>query len=148
LEEAEGECAVLKRKQQQGTKELTRELQQCRKRLEQLEAGGSLGSRTDSSSSLEENGTNGVEPQMLIEHIGKLQTKNTKLNEKIEFLEEHSRTLLLEVQRKTKLVQELILRQETGALSSRVHDLNKVNAYFNLQLFSLNILKLVSIIIK
>jgi hypothetical protein len=122
----EGECAVLKRKQQQSTKELTRELQQCRKRLEQLEAGGSLGSRTNSSSSLEETGSNGVEPQMLIEHIGKLQSKNTKLNEKIDFLEEHSRTLTLEVQRKTKLVQELIVRQETGALSSRVYDLNKV----------------------
>ncbi|XP_059486143.1 coiled-coil domain-containing protein 186 isoform X2 [Neocloeon triangulifer] len=133
LEEVEGECAVLKRKQQLGTKELTRELQQCRRRLEQLEAGGSLGSRTNSSSSLEDNNqtasTNGgtVEPQMLIEHIGKLQNKNSKLNEKVEFLEEHSRTLLLEVQRKTKLVQELVLRQETGALSSRAHDLNKLD---------------------
>ncbi|XP_065352629.1 coiled-coil domain-containing protein 186-like isoform X2 [Cloeon dipterum] len=133
LEEVEGECAVLKRKQQLGTKELARELQQCRKRLEQLEAGGSLGSRTNSSSSLEDSGggggvapTNGVEPHLLIEHIGKLQTKNTKLNEKIEFLEEHSRTLLIEIQRKTKLVQELVMRQETGALSSRVYDLNKL----------------------
>ncbi|CAB3375959.1 Hypothetical predicted protein [Cloeon dipterum] len=145
LEEVEGECAVLKRKQQLGTKELARELQQCRKRLEQLEAGGSLGSRTNSSSSLEDSGgggggvatTNGVEPHLLIEHIGKLQTKNTKLNEKIEFLEEHSRTLLIEVQRKTKLVQELVMRQETGALSSRVYDLNKVRCRFSFNFINL-----------
>lgn len=57
LEDSQGENAVLKRKQQISLKEMTKELQQCRKRLETYEAASpsnSLGptSRTDSNASL------------------------------------------------------------------------------------------------
>lgn len=57
LEDSEGENAVLKRKHQLSLKEMTRELQHCRKRLETFETaspGSSLDptSRTGSSTSL------------------------------------------------------------------------------------------------
>ena len=57
LEDSQGENAVLKRKQQLSMKEMTRELQQCRKKLETFETSVpynslSVTSRTESNISL------------------------------------------------------------------------------------------------
>lgn len=72
-----------------------------------------------------------VEPnkQVLIERIVKLQRDNAKAAEKIDFLEEHTRTLVGELQKKSKVLQSYILREESGALSSSSMDLNKVNHF-------------------
>ncbi|XP_063221299.1 coiled-coil domain-containing protein 186 [Bacillus rossius redtenbacheri] len=141
LEDQQGENAVLRRKQAAALKELGRELQQCRKRLEQSEAAGSLlgeGSRASSCSSL-----NAADPvassrepapaaqgelpdrQVLMDHIVKLQRANARRCEKLDFLEEHARQLVTELQRKTCIIQSYVLREQAGALSSDRMDRNK-----------------------
>lgn len=57
LEDSQGENAVLKRKQQRNMKEITRELQQCRKKLEAFQLSSpsnsmNVASRTGSNTSL------------------------------------------------------------------------------------------------
>nr|CAD7427999.1 unnamed protein product [Timema monikensis] len=152
LEDQQGENQVLKRKQAAALKELTRELQQSRKRLEAYEASSctnSLGhdSRTSSCSSLNTveaafapniaNSTDSsglgqpsppIEPdrQALIERIVKLQRANARKTEKLEFLEEHSRQLVTELQKKSHIILSYIMREQDGALSSNSMDQNKV----------------------
>nr|CAD7199273.1 unnamed protein product [Timema douglasi]CAD7410105.1 unnamed protein product [Timema poppensis] len=151
LEDQQGENQVLKRKQAAALKELTRELQQTRKRLEAYEASSctnSLGhdSRTSSCSSLNTveaafapniaNSTDSsglgqpsppIEPdrQALIERIVKLQRANARKTEKLEFLEEHSRQLVTELQKKSHIILSYIMREQDGALSSNSMDQNK-----------------------
>nr|CAD7264887.1 unnamed protein product [Timema shepardi] len=151
LEDQQGENQVLKRKQAAALKELTRELQQSRKRLEAYEASSctnSLGhdSRTSSCSSLNTveaafapniaNSTDSsslgqpsppIEPdrQALIERIVKLQRANARKTEKLEFLEEHSRQLVTELQKKSHIILSYIMREQDGALSSNSMDQNK-----------------------
>nr|CAD7442228.1 unnamed protein product [Timema bartmani] len=151
LEDQQGENQVLKRKQAAALKELTRELQQSRKRLEAYEASSctnSLGhdSRTSSCSSLNTveaafapniaNATDSsglgqpsppIEPdrQALIERIVKLQRANARKTEKLEFLEEHSRQLVTELQKKSHIILSYIMREQDGALSSNSMDQNK-----------------------
>ncbi|XP_076241676.1 coiled-coil domain-containing protein 186 isoform X2 [Calliopsis andreniformis] len=145
LEDSQGENAVLKRKQQISMKEMTRELQQCRKKLEAFETSSpynSLGvaSRAGSNMSLNtgdalngalsDNSTNGeqnfqsLEPskQTLIDRIIKLQEDNAKKAEKLDFFEEHSRTLVEELQKKTKIIQTYILHENAGAMGSNERD--------------------------
>ncbi|XP_053998064.1 coiled-coil domain-containing protein 186-like isoform X1 [Hylaeus anthracinus] len=145
LEDSQGENAVLKRKQQLSMKEMTRELQQCRKKLEAFETSSpynSLGiaSRTGSSISLNtgdtlngalsDNSINGdqsiqsMEPskQTLIDRIIKLQEDNAKKAEKLDFFEEHTRTLVEELQKKTRIIQTYILHENTGAMGNNERD--------------------------
>ncbi|KAK7790359.1 hypothetical protein R5R35_003855 [Gryllus longicercus] len=161
VEDLQGEIEVIRRKDATRIKELTRELQQYRKKEASNETSSSSNSlnqasRTSSSSSLNtladgnHNNTNGhkiseinsasdqhsnsfqvstsIEPdrQMLIERIVQLQRSNARQQEKIEFLEEHSNQLTSELQKKKRIVQNYILREREGALSSETMDQNKL----------------------
>lgn len=136
-----GENAVLKRKFDLSLREVHKELAQCRKRIEQYENAG-LASSSSSSTSLNtmDRINNGdaepeqvkvVQPeraadrQVLIEHIVKLQRVSARKSEKLDFLEEHVNTLVAELQRKTRLLQTYILREQAGTLSSNKMDNNK-----------------------
>ncbi|XP_076651075.1 coiled-coil domain-containing protein 186 isoform X2 [Halictus rubicundus] len=145
LEDSQGENAVLKRKLQLTMKEMTRELQQCRKKLEAYQSSSpcnSLGavSRAGSNISLNtgdtlngalsDNSMNGdqnvqvVEPSThtLMERIVELQVAIAKKAERIEFLEDHNRYLTEEVQKKSKIIQYYILRENSGAMGSNERD--------------------------
>ncbi|XP_014255468.1 coiled-coil domain-containing protein 186-like isoform X1 [Cimex lectularius] len=141
LTEAQSELTLLKNKYSVALKELQKELQHYRKRVELLESsgGGSSGSdslcqesRTSSLSSLNDNINQSssfqvldVPAQILIERIVKLQQDNAKQSERVEFLEEHSVHLVHELQKKSKLLQNYILREQAGALTSKSMDKNK-----------------------
>jgi len=80
-----------------------------------------------------DNNTNGdhihsVEPskQVLIDRIIKLQKINVKRAEKLDFLEEHTQTLVEELQKKTKIIQNYVLHQNFGALACNERDKYKV----------------------
>lgn len=144
LEDSQGENAVLRRKQQLSMKEMTRELQQCRKKLETFETSVpynslSVTSRTESNISLNtvalngalsDNSINGdqnirpTEPsrQLLIDRIIKLQESNAKKAEKLDFFEEHARILLEELQKKKKIIQTYILHENIGAMGGNERD--------------------------
>uniref|UniRef100_A0A0K8TA73 Coiled-coil domain-containing protein 186 n=1 Tax=Lygus hesperus TaxID=30085 RepID=A0A0K8TA73_LYGHE len=66
-----------------------------------------------------------VPAHTLIERIVKLQNDCAKQTERIEFLEEHTAHLVKELQKKSKLLQNYIMREQTGALTSKVMDRNK-----------------------
>ncbi|RZF44581.1 hypothetical protein LSTR_LSTR001339 [Laodelphax striatellus] len=151
VEDLTNEAQIIKRKNAATLRELNRELAQLRKRAELLDNGSvddSLGhgSRTSSCASLNDQPSStpvssssvsnssshknitmqiNSNSQILIERIAKLQRENAKAMEKIDFLEEHARTLVEELQKKSRVLQSYILREEAGALSSRSMDLNK-----------------------
>ncbi|XP_071828634.1 coiled-coil domain-containing protein 186-like isoform X3 [Apostichopus japonicus] len=173
LEEAKDEAKTLKRRHVANTKDLTRQLQHAKKRIESLEKDGhggkesnSMGSRTSSSGSLETagvpsqstsssargsisgpaagedktsqssqspqvtiaSGNNdfpGIDKGMLVERIIRLQRLQQKYKEKIEFHLEHNRSLVEVVQKKNKIIQGYILREETGTLSTAASDIHK-----------------------
>ncbi|XP_031773893.1 coiled-coil domain-containing protein 186 isoform X3 [Apis florea] len=143
LEDSQGQNAVLKRKQQLSMKEMTRELQQCRKKLEAFETlPNSLDtvSRTGSNVSLNtadalngalsDNNVNGdqniqlTEPsrQLLIDRIIKLQESNARKAEKLDFFEEHTRILVEELQKKKRIIQNYILHENIGAMGNNERD--------------------------
>ncbi|XP_043489856.1 coiled-coil domain-containing protein 186 isoform X1 [Polistes fuscatus] len=149
LEDSQGENEVLKRKQQRNMKEITRELQQCRKKLEAFQLSSSnnsliVASRAGSNTSLNtgetpngtlsDNNTNGEnyihsnEPstKLLMDRIVSLQNDNVKKLEKIEFLEGHAQTLVEEIQKKTKIIQHYILQENSGAMGSNERDKHKL----------------------
>ncbi|XP_022910975.2 coiled-coil domain-containing protein 186 isoform X1 [Onthophagus taurus] len=147
-----GENAVIKRKFELSLREVNKELNQCRKKLDQYENNNCL-STVISSSSSSSTSLNGVvternggellqsnhfedqvkvvqpervlDKQALIEHIVKLQRVSARKSEKIDFLEEHVNTLVAELQKKSRLLHNYILREQTGALSSNSMDNNK-----------------------
>lgn len=57
----------------------------------------------------------------------KLQRISAKKSEKLDFLEEHVNSLVNELQKKTKLLQSYILREQSGTMTSNKMDNNKVN---------------------
>lgn len=140
LMDQQGENSVIKRKQELALREVQKELNQCRKKIEAYESNGTTSS---SSSDLSINGAldkpneayvdqvkviqpdNIIDRQALIEHIVKLQRISAKKSEKIDFLEEHVNTLVMELQKKSRLLQGYILREQTGALTSNKMDTNK-----------------------
>ncbi|XP_012267065.2 intracellular protein transport protein USO1 isoform X1 [Athalia rosae] len=148
LEDSQGENAVLRRKQQVSVKEMAKELQQCKKRLDAFETSTpskslDLTSRAGSSSSLStgetlngtisDNSNSGdhvlqtVEPdrQALIDRIVKLQKTRVKQAEKLDFLEEHTKTLVNELQKKSKIIKNYILHENPDAMGSNERDRNK-----------------------
>ncbi|XP_034245355.1 coiled-coil domain-containing protein 186 isoform X2 [Thrips palmi] len=155
LEDSQGEIEVLKRKHAASIRELTREIQQSRKRQEIAENSASSshhssnsstsiaqGSRTSSSSSIntvcEPSPSpilppivfpNGQEPDkhVLIERLVKLQKENAKKAEKLDFMEEHAQVLVSELQKKTRLIQNFVMKMPAGALSSESMDQNKAD---------------------
>uniref|UniRef100_A0A8C9WX77 Coiled-coil domain containing 186 n=1 Tax=Sander lucioperca TaxID=283035 RepID=A0A8C9WX77_SANLU len=157
VEELRDELVTQKRKQAANIKDLTKQLTQARKRLEQVENGGcerdasSMGSRSSSSGSLNarHGGSSGVEERspesqsgpsvvavdsfpevdktMLVERIVRLQKALARKQEKIEFMEDHIKQLVEEIRKKTKIIQSYVLREESGAFSSEASDINKAN---------------------
>lgn len=189
VEDAENEQRVMKRRHISSIKELSRELQLTKKRLEQQlqqqpqlpetaqgsprQGGGvplGLGSRTSSTASLETLGSGPsqgasnhptvtfvnagrpsvpgspsgassshgspehaaaapvqleLDKQMLVERIVRLQKNLARRNDKIDFLEEHIKQLLLEMKKKSKIIQNYITREEAGALVPTSMDCNK-----------------------
>lgn len=139
IDDLRGENQVMKHKNAATVRELNRELQHYRKRMEQYENGSGndslcQGSRASSCTSLNDTvavnnniHSQQAEPdrQALIERIVKLQRSNARYSEKIDFLEENTRQLVSELQKKTKVLQSYILREEAGALSSGSMDHNK-----------------------
>ncbi|KAL5022505.1 hypothetical protein ScPMuIL_001660 [Solemya velum] len=166
LEEEKDDIKTLKRKHVNNVKDLTRQLQQSKRKLEMYECSGekdttSLGSRTSSNGSLntvglatdsaspprpaviqsinpairppsqEQDHTVITEPfeinkQVLIERIVRLQRAHARKNEKIEFMEDHINQLVNQVQKKSRIIQNYILREETGTLTPDFMDYNKV----------------------
>ncbi|XP_068610959.1 coiled-coil domain-containing protein 186 [Brachionichthys hirsutus] len=157
VEELKDELVTRKRKQAASIKDLTKQLTQARKRLEQVENGGcdrdvsSMGSRSSSSGSLNvrHGGSSSVEERspesqsgpsvmvvdsfpevdkaVLVDRIVRLQKALARKQEKIEFMEDHIKQLVEEIRRKTKIIQSYVLREESGALSSEASDINKAN---------------------
>ncbi|CAH0395270.1 unnamed protein product [Bemisia tabaci] len=144
LAEQKSENVVLRRKNAATIRELTRELQQLKKQLTEHSDGGGSGSNslcqdsrassctslTDTSQALSSNpGSIRMEPdkQTLIERIVELQRRNAQYLEKIEFLEEHNKEMTEELKKKSKIVQNFMLREPVGALSSNSMDTNKEN---------------------
>ncbi|KAG5325527.1 CC186 protein, partial [Pseudoatta argentina] len=143
LEDSQGENTLLKRKHQTSIKELTRELQQCYKKLEMFEITSpsnslDVASRTGSNTSLAGDTSNGalsdnnansdyinsieLNKQVLMERIIKLQDINVKRAEKLDFFKEHTQTLLEDIQKKEKIIQNYILNQNFGALTCNKSD--------------------------
>ncbi|GJQ74839.1 hypothetical protein Trydic_g21675 [Trypoxylus dichotomus] len=139
-----GENSVIRRKLELSLREVNKELSQYRKKLDQYECINNNTSSSSSSSSLntvERNGESSptaavdqvkvVQPervldkQALIEHIVKLQRISARKSEKIDFLEEHVNNLVSELQKKSRLLHNYILREQSGTLSSNTMDNNK-----------------------
>ncbi|CAM5129820.1 unnamed protein product [Eretmochelys imbricata] len=151
VDELKDELVTQKRKHVANLKDLTKQLQQARRKLDQIENGGcdkevsSMGSRSSSSGSLnarssnedrspENTGSSGaadsfpeVDKAVLIERIVRLQKAHARKNEKMEFMEDHIKQLVEEIRKKTKIIQSYILREEAGTLSSEASDFNKVH---------------------
>ncbi|KAM6897011.1 coiled-coil domain-containing protein 186 [Xenentodon cancila] len=157
VEELRDELVTQKRKQVANIKDLTKQLTQARKKLEQAENGGcdrdasSMGSRSSSSGSLNarHGGSSGIEERspesqlapsvmvvdsfpevdkaVLVERIVRLQKALARKQEKIEFMEDHIKQLVDEIRKKTKIIQSYVLREESGALSSEASDINKAH---------------------
>ena len=65
--------------------------------------------------------------QALVEKMIRLQRTLARKQEKIEFMEEHSATLVEDIKKKNRLIQNYVLNKETsGALTSSSMDQNKV----------------------
>lgn len=61
----------------------------------------------------------------MVERILRLQQASARQTEKIDFLENHSLALVAELQKKSKVVQYYMLRDQAGALTSSKSDVNK-----------------------
>ncbi|XP_077407145.1 coiled-coil domain-containing protein 186 isoform X2 [Vanacampus margaritifer] len=155
VDELRDELVTQKRKQAANIKDLTKQLTQARKRLEQVENGGcdrdggSMGSRSSSSGSLNARHGGGggggeerspeshsvmvvdsfpeVDKAVLVERIVRLQKALARKQEKLEFMEDHIKQLVEEIRKKTKIIQSYVLREESGALSSEASDFNKAH---------------------
>lgn len=142
LESFMGDLDAVKNKHSQAIKEQNRELSQLRKKCQQIENGhekqlespkstepsSSHTSDTDSQNDKVELPTISIqEPSKknLIDRIVRLQHASARQNEKIDYLENHSGNLSAELQKKTKLIQYYMLRDQTGALASSKSDHNK-----------------------
>lgn len=69
---------------------------------------------------------NDLDKNSLIERILKMQRVNVRRAEKLDFLEEHTRALVAELQKKTKIIQNYILHENFDAMVSNERDKYKV----------------------
>uniref|UniRef100_A0A6G1RR96 Coiled-coil domain containing 186 n=1 Tax=Hypotaenidia okinawae TaxID=2861861 RepID=A0A6G1RR96_9GRUI len=151
VDELKDELATQKRKHAANLKDLTKQLQLARRKLDQMENGNydkevsSMGSRSSSSGSLNARSSNEdrspentgssvavdsfpeVDKSVLVERILRLQKAHARKNEKMEFMEDHIKQLVEEIRKKTKSIQSYILREEAGTLSSEASDFNKAH---------------------
>ncbi|XP_052772865.1 LOW QUALITY PROTEIN: coiled-coil domain-containing protein 186-like [Mya arenaria] len=63
-----------------------------------------------------------VDKQMLIERIVKLQRAMARKTKKIEFMDDHISQLIDEIQKKNKILQSYILKEEAGTMTSNFRD--------------------------
>ncbi|NXU60245.1 CC186 protein, partial [Horornis vulcanius] len=151
VDELKDDLVTQKRKHAANLKDLTKQLQLARRKLDQMENGNydkevsSMGSRSSSSGSLNARSSNEdrspentgsavavdsfpeVDKAVLVERILRLQKAHARKNEKMEFMEDHIKQLVEEIRKKTKIIQSYILREEAGTLSSEASDFNKVH---------------------
>ncbi|XP_065171119.1 coiled-coil domain-containing protein 186 isoform X2 [Atheta coriaria] len=148
LADQQGENSVIKRKHELSLREVHKELAQCRKKLEQYESQSTASSSSSTTSLNTVNGQSTppveqiveqvkvIQPELeldrhvLIDHIAKLQRISAKKSEKIDFMEEHVRTLVGELQKKSRLLQHYIKREQQGTLSSNKMDNNKSSKFW------------------
>ena len=77
--------------------------------------------------------------QALVEKMIRLQRTLARKQEKIDFMEEHSATLVEDIKKKNRLIQNYILNKETsGALTSSKMDQNKVGVVLMLRTLRIN----------
>lgn len=148
LDFAMGDLEAIKKKHSQATKEMSRELNQLRKKVEQIESDTkepkknaeieivqkseiSSSQASDSDSQSTHNEFPNIQIQepskkTLIDRIVRLQHAGARQSEKIDFLENHSANLVSELQKKSKLLHHYMLRDQAGALASSKSDRNKV----------------------
>ena len=138
VHDLKNEQVVAKRRHQADNKDLIRQIEQFRKQFERqeesmrrtesvnsLESGG--GERPDRSGTSSEAGDSASISNdsgatmsldnariLLIERLCSLQKVLAKRQEKIEFYESHVNTLTRDVSKKSKIIQSLLLRVETG----------------------------------
>ncbi|XP_004631648.2 coiled-coil domain-containing protein 186 [Octodon degus] len=146
VEELKDDLVTQRRKQASNIKDLTKQLQQARRRLDQIENGSydkevsSMGSRSSSSGSLnarsstedrspENTGSSvavdnfpEVDKAMLIERIVRLQKAHARKTEKIEFMEDHIKQLVEEIRKKTKYENLQTLGTEIERLIKHQHE--------------------------
>ncbi|XP_022080798.1 coiled-coil domain-containing protein 186-like isoform X2 [Acanthaster planci] len=67
----------------------------------------------------------GVDKGMLVDRIVRLQKAHQRKNEKMEFMQEHITHLVEELKKKSKIIQQYIMRDEAGALVPVSSDVNK-----------------------
>ncbi|MEE6486787.1 hypothetical protein FKM82_014707 [Ascaphus truei] len=110
VEELKDDLTTQKRKHAINLKDLAKQLQQARKKMEQME-NGSLNARSSNEDRSPENTGSAVvdnfpavDKAVLIERIVRLQKAHARKNEKIEFMEDHIKQLVEEIRRKTKYV--------------------------------------------
>lgn len=151
LDFALGDLEAIKKKHSQATKEMSRELNQLRKKVEQIESNTnkiepkksaeieivqkaeiSSSQASDSDSQSTHNEFPNIQIQepskkTLIDRIVRLQHAGARQSEKIDFLENHSANLVSELQKKSKLLHHYMLRDQAGALASSKSDRNKVS---------------------
>ncbi|XP_055712766.1 coiled-coil domain-containing protein 186 isoform X2 [Phlebotomus papatasi] len=149
LDSALGDLDAVKRKHAQTVKELNRELEKMRRRQQVMHVTSENSSEKESSPQVSDTDSQGShrvgnsdcstpppvttvvpggqEPsrQALIDRILRLQQASARQAEKIDFLENHSATLVSEVQKKTKVLQYYMLRDQCGALASSKSDRHK-----------------------
>lgn len=146
IEEMINEAAVAKKKHTSGNKDLVRQIEQFRKQIEKQEESmrrsesiNSLidkdralsGASSEADDSLSISGDSGATVSfeqarvMLIERLCMLQKQLAKRQEKIEFCESHISTLTRDIQKKSRVVQSLLLRVETGSRTALVSDAYK-----------------------
>lgn len=70
-----------------------------------------------------------------MDRIIKLQKINVKRAEKLDFLDEHCCTLMAELQKKTKIIQNYILHEDFDAMGSNARDKHKVTNSFLISKF-------------
>lgn len=68
-----------------------------------------------------------VDKKVLVDRICKLQRLHAKKNEKIEFMEEHINHLTEDLQKKSKIIQFYVYREEAGSLAPDRFDRNKAD---------------------
>ncbi|XP_055376887.1 coiled-coil domain-containing protein 186 [Condylostylus longicornis] len=98
--------------------------------LHQSTLSSSQSQQSDSESDVQSNSSLGqlpMEPskEYLVNRILKLQKAAARQTEKIDFLENHTMQLVAELQKKSKLIQYYMVRDQVGALTSTKSDQNK-----------------------
>lgn len=140
LDNALGDLEAVKNKHSQVIKELNREISKFKKQCDRQSANNkmedieqiepiSIPIQSDSESEISNTVAISTlqEPSKkhLVDRILRLQQAATRQTEKIDFLENHTMSLVSELQKKSKVLQYYMLRDQAGALTSSKSDQNK-----------------------